>query len=278
MSEPARRSPPRLLRVRRRTRLTPGMVRITLAGDALQGFPLHSDGAHIKLMFARPHQAEPVLPTLGPNGPIWPPDPERPITRTYSVSRYDPAAGELDVDFVLHEHDGPGSGWARHAKVGAAVGVAGPGGPDRIKPGADWYLLVADPSALAALAAALRTLPPQARGYALVEVPSEVEIQPLSHPPGIQLRWLIRGELAAASSRLLLQEMQALAWLPGVPSVMLAGENSQVVALRDDLLQRGVPRAMLYAVPYWKDAHTEEAYHQERHRIMDELDSPAAVE
>ncbi|CDG83716.1 siderophore-interacting protein [Janthinobacterium agaricidamnosum] len=274
------RTPPRMLRVRRTLQLTPHMRRITLAGPALAGFPPHSDGAHIKLLLPRPGQAEPVLPTLGPDGPVWPPDDVRPIARTYTVGRHDAAAGELDIDFVLHGDNGPASSWALHAVPGTAVGVAGPGGPPRFLPQAGYYLLLGDPSAFAALAAVLRALPADARGDALIEVPDPGEIQPLRHPPGIAVRWLSRQGAPAGTSTLLLEQVRALDWPAGPVSVTLAGESTQTVLLREYLLkERGVPRRAMYAVPYWKDEHTEEAYHAERHRIMDafELAEDAAA-
>jgi len=264
------RTPPRLLRVRRTLQLTPHMRRVTLAGPALSGFPPDSNGAHIKLLLPRPGQSEPVLPTLGPDGPVWPPDDIRPIARTYTVGRYDAEAGELDVDFVLHGDDGPASSWALHAVVGAAVGVAGPGGPPRFVPDADYFLLLGDPSAFAALAAVLGALPEHARGTVLIEVPDRGEIQHLRHPPAVTVRWLSRERAAAGSSTLLLDQLRTLDWGSGSVSVTLAGESTQVVALREYLLkERAVPRRAMYAVPYWKDEHTEEAYHAERHRIMD---------
>ncbi|WKB55529.1 siderophore-interacting protein [Eleftheria terrae] len=272
------RTPPRLLRVRRTERLTPEMLRVTLAGPALAGFPLDSAGAHIKLMFAREGQVDPVLPTLGPDGPIWPPAHLKPILRTYTVARYDEAAGELDVDFVLHGDDGIASRWAARARPGDAIGVAGPGGPPRFQPGADWHLVIGDPSALAMVASVLEGLPAEARGYALVEVPNRHEIRPLPVPGTVELRWLSRDGATAGDSRLLLQAVQRLPWLPGRVSVSLAGESAQVVAIRDHLLrERGVARADLYAVPYWKDRHTEEAYHEERHRLMDEVAEAATA-
>jgi len=276
MTETApRRTPPRLLRVKRSDLLSPSLKRIFLAGDALDGFPADSDGAHIKLMFPKPHQTDPVLPTLGPQGPIWPPDHDRPITRTYSVSHYNPDSGELAVDFVLHGDNGPASRWATAAKPGDAIGVAGPGGPDRIKTGADWYLLVADPSAFAAINAAINALPTDARGYAFIEVSDASDVLPLSAPPALDVQWLLRGNTPAGASTLLLDAIESLNWFPGMPSIMLAGENSQVVAIRDYVLQeKKVPKKMLYAVPYWKDQYTEEGYHAERHRIMDELEAP----
>ncbi len=271
---PPPRSAPRLLRVRRTLDLTPHMRRVTLAGAALRGFPEGSDGAHIKLMLARDGQTEPVLPTLGPEGALWPPSHLRPITRTYTVAHFNAEAGELDVDFVLHGDDGPASRWAQHAEPGDAIGVAGPGGPPRFQPQADWHLLVADPSALAMLVAVLRALPPGAQGHAFIEVPQLAEVQALAHPAGVQLHWLSRDGAPAGASTRLLDAVRTLPWRAGTVSVSLAGESGQVVALRDHLLQeRGVPRPAMYAVPYWKDRCTEEAYHAERHRLMDEMEA-----
>ncbi|NHZ92173.1 siderophore-interacting protein [Massilia sp. CCM 8733] len=268
-----KRTPPRMLYVRRTLQLTPLMRRITLAGDALAGFPPESDGAHIKLLLAREGQREPVLPTLGPDGPVWPPADIRPIARTYTVARYDADAGELDVDLVLHGDDGPASRWAVHAQAGDAVGVAGPGGPPRFVPDADYHLMIGDPSALAAIAAALRGVPRKARGTVLIEVPDHSEVQALPYPAAFTVHWLSRRGARAGASTLLLDAVKALAWPAGRVSVTLAGESNQLLAVRDFLLhERGVARAGMYAVPYWKDEHTEEAYHAERHRIMDELE------
>ena len=273
MAAPAGRTPPRLLMVKRTAVLSPSLKRITLGGDQLAGFPEDSAGAHIKLMFPQSHQTVPVLPRLGPKGPVWPPKEERPITRTYSVSQYHAETQELDVDFVLHGDNGPGSSWALRAGVGDAIGLAGPGGPARIKPGADWFLLTADLSAFAAISGALRALPAHARGYAFIEVQNENEILPLETPENITLKWLLRETRRAGESDLLFNAVRELTWLPGLPSVMLAGENRQVVAIRDYLLQdKQLPKAMMYAVPYWKDQFDEEQYHEERHRIMDEMD------
>jgi NADPH-dependent ferric siderophore reductase len=273
-----KRTPPRLLHVIRTEQLSPHMRRIILGGPALAGFPAACEGAHIKLLLARPGQAEPVLPTLGPDGPVWPPADVRPIARTYTVSTYDPEANELGVDFVLHGDNGPASRWASRAWPGDAIGVAGPGGPRRFVPGAACYLLIGDPSALAALSSVLARLPAHARGHALIEIADSTEIQALPRPAGITMHWLIRGSGPAGASTLLLDAARALHWPPGDVSVTLAGESRQVVALRDYLLhERGIPADAMYAVPYWKDRHTEEAYHAERHQIMDRFDAETAI-
>jgi NADPH-dependent ferric siderophore reductase len=269
-----KRTPPRMLRVRRTEQLSPQMRRIVLAGPELAGFPADSDGAHIKLLLPRPGQREPILPTLGPDGPVWPAREISPISRTYTVSRYDPAAGELSVDFVLHGDDGPASSWALRARAGDAVGVAGPGGPRRFHPDAGCYLLFGDPSALPVIASVLAHLPARARGHAFIEIPDSAEIQELRYPPGVVLHWLIRGAVRPGASTLLLKAARALAWPSAMVSVTLAGESRQVIAVREHLLrERGMEADALYAVPYWKDLHTEEAYHAERHQIMNSFEA-----
>ncbi|MFL9926091.1 siderophore-interacting protein [Herbaspirillum lusitanum] len=272
----ATRSPPRLLFVQRIENLSPGMRRITLGGAALAGFPENSDGAHIKLLLPREGQTVPLLPILGPSGPIWPSDELRPISRTYTVSRYDAGAAELDVDFVLHGDDGPASRWALHAGIGSAIGVAGPGGPSLYQPDADWYLLAGDMSSLPLICAVLRALPASACGHVLIEVPDMEEIRSLSLPDEMDAHWLVRGDVRPGASTLLTDSVCKIAWPRGRASITLAGENAQVIAIRNFLLrERRVSRAMMYAVPYWKDAHSEESYHAERHRIMDEMKSGA---
>jgi NADPH-dependent ferric siderophore reductase len=189
------------------------------------------------------------------------------------VARFDAVAGELDVDFVIHGDYGPASSWASRAQVGDAIGLAGPGGPSLVKRDADAYLLSGDPSAFAAIRAALASLPVDAQGLCLLEVASEDEILPMQHPQGIHLQYLIRGaDASAARSNLMLDAAMAWTWPQGDVSVTLAGESSQLVRLRKFVVrERGVAKDALYAVPYWKEDLSEEAYHAERHRIMDEV-------
>jgi NADPH-dependent ferric siderophore reductase len=276
MSEPTRRTPPRLLEVLGVEELSPHVRRVSLGGPALSGL-VSWPAAHIKLFFPRAHQREPSLPTLDRDGrPVWPALSERPVTRTYSVRRHDPAAGRLDVDFVLHAPHGPASAWAAQARAGMRIGLAGPGGPRPLLKPAQRYVLAGDLSALPALGALLEALPLHAHGAAFVQIPEEADMQVLSAPPGVTITWLIRdargqrdGDLVAAVTEAPLGLGDAFVWL--------AGEGNQVVALRDLLLARGVPAARMYAVPYWKRSQSEEQYHAERHRVMDELGSEGAA-
>lgn len=262
---------PRMLQVVRVTDITPHMRRITLGGAEIEGFPEDRSGSHVKVLLPREGQSRPVLPTLGPNGPQWPPAEERPYARTYTIRAFDAAAGELDIDFVLHGDNGPASRWALAAKPGDCVGIAGPGGRGAIPLDAAYYFLVTDASGLPAMSAYLERLPSTAQGVAFVEVEDASEEQTLVHPAGIILTWLHRNGAPQAHSTLLIDAVRQVAWPTGEPFFWVAGEANAVAAVRTYArIERGLPRQQVDAIPYWKAGVGEEIYHDERHRVMDE--------
>lgn len=266
-------SKPRLLEVVRAVNITPHMRRVTLGGAELAGFPSGKHGSHVKLLLPRPGQNEPVLPTMGEQGPIWPPADQRPFARTYTIRRFDAAAGELDLDFVLHGDNGPASAWAINAKPGDRVGIAGPGTRGPIPLDMEWYLFAGDETALPAISAHLETLPTSARGLAFIEVADALEIQPLIHPPQIELRWLQRNGIPAGQSQLLVVAVRQLTPPTARLFAWVAAENSITVTIRKLWRNEwGLERQQIEAIPFWKAGASEEIYHEERHHVMDEVD------
>ncbi|WP_435105184.1 siderophore-interacting protein [Arhodomonas sp. AD133] len=271
----AKATPPRLLEVQWVHRVSPNVLRVGLGGPDLAGFPANRNGAHIKIFLPRDGQAEPVLPRLGPDGPVWPPRDQRPVTRTYSVRRLDPATGLMEVDFVLHGDQGPASAWALRAAPGQRIGVAGPGGPEPMIGSADWYLLAGDITALPAISALLEELSATARGQAIVEVPTNEDCQAPGYAADIPIRWLVRRQPAGVD-RQLIDAVEAVDWPRAECFAWIAGENAAVVHIRNSLRRSpGLQRRQMYAVPYWKAEFSEERYHAERHRIMDAFDAEA---
>lgn len=269
MNAPSRRRGPYRLTVADSRPVTPSMRRISLTGEALADFPADRPGAHLKLFLPRPGQSEPVLPQLRENGPVWPPAHERPITRTYSVRRFDARRRRLDIDFVLHGDAGPASAWARRAAVGDVVGIAGPGGPHPMLAPADWMLLAGDITALPAIAALLESLPATVRGHAFVQLPARADIPWLDYAADIDIDWLIAPHAATADTPLV-AAVRGYTPPAGTGSAWVAAENASVLALRAHLRRDlGIDKRRLYAVPYWKATLAEEAYHAERHRVMD---------
>lgn len=239
---------PRLLQVRRRARVTPRMVRVTLGGDGLVGFGGDGPDRRIKMFFPAPGQDRPAVPRATSGGPVWPAGEARPAIRTYTVRRFDAAAGELDVDFVLHEGHGPAAAWARDARPGSWVGVSEPGGRYLPHPDADFHVVIGDETALPAVATVLAALPPGTPATAFLEVADAGEEQEL---PGGTTVWVHRGARPAGAP--LIDAVRAAAFPPGRGQAWLAGESAAVKELRGHLLgERGLDRRMVYATGYWR--------------------------
>ena len=263
---PSRPTRPRRLTVVDTHVLSPHLRRVLLGGPDLHDFPESHAGAHIKLFIPSPGQAL-LLPRLGANGVEWPLG-ARPIARTYSLRGRDARRGTLSVDFVLHGNGGPASKWAAAARVGDAIGLAGPGGPALCRADAERHLFCGDLSALPAIAAVLERLPAQAKGLALIEVADAADELPLRHPSGIELRWFRRAPDADSP---LPELVSNLRWDDiENTSATIAGESAAVASIRSQLLAKGLSRDRFYAVPYWRRGQREEDYHAERHRFMDE--------
>ena len=228
------------------TQLTENMRRVTLHGEDLAGFPEDAEGAYFKLVFP------------GSN-------PEQPALRTYTVSRFRPQALEIDVDFMLHSNaDGTTSGlaapWSVAAEVGDAMSIFGPGPASFINTDADWYLLVADMTALPALTANLASLPNNAKGYVVIEIIAEADRQPLDLPAGMELIWVVNPQPGSAASPLF-EAVAQLRWLDQQVAIWAACEFTTMRKIRQYFRdERQVEKSHLYISSYWKKGLQEEEH------------------
>jgi NADPH-dependent ferric siderophore reductase len=263
------RMKPRLIQCVRKAYITPHLLRITFACDEQSRFPVDRDGAHIKLFFANRESGVLALPWRDGGQICWPK--HKPVSRAYTARKYHPEKNELDIDFVAHGTDSPGSGWAITCQPGDRIGLAGPGGPEPLLRPADWHILAGDLTAVPAISAILESLPDNARGMVLIEIDHAEDQHVLQHPGGVEIRWLIRDVrqdplplVTAIDTIHPPDEKQSM-------SGFVAGESHSVVACRNKLIANfTLTRKNLYAVPYWHRGRSEEKYHRERHQIMDE--------
>ena len=154
------------------------MVRVALTGDDLAGFEDMAPTQHLKLLFPAPGEDAPSLPEFGPDGLRFPDGQPRPVMRTFTPRRFDPGTATLQVDFVLHD-EGPASAWARQARVGQRLAVAGPGGRMPLTLGPGRWIVAGDESAIPAIGTLLEALPADAVAEVLLEVESgsdEIEL------------------------------------------------------------------------------------------------------
>ncbi|MFD2205987.1 siderophore-interacting protein [Kiloniella antarctica] len=249
----SKRKPPRILSVVRTEHLTPHMLRVTLGGIGLHGFPEGQEGAHVKVLIPEIDLDPAAFIAQIEDG-------HRPTMRTYTIRHHRVEANELDIDFAIHGDGGPASNWAKEALPGDYIGLFGPGPKKMTYLDADWFLLAADMTAIPAAAAALEELPEDAVGTAVFEVTSEDDRQLIDAPRGIDIHWLVHKNPDKASTQQS-DFIRGMRWRPGHPSVFVAGEAGVVKELRNHLhKERGIPKEDTYVSAYWKIGLEEDAH------------------
>lgn len=236
------RPPPRTFTVMAKRLVTPGMLRVTLGGPALAGFPEGQEGGYLKLR----------MPAAGRQ--------ERPIVRTYTIAHQ--RADGLDVDFALHgtiDDAGPATRWALSAQPGDLIEAGGPGAAKPLPAGFAFYLVAGDMTALPAIAANLRRLPAEARGQVFLEIASDEDRQDLPCPAGLAITWLVNAHPGAAPM-LLAEAVRSKALpLPDGTYAWAACEFSAMRALRQVLREeQGLGPDRLYISSYWKAGLSED--------------------
>ena len=235
MAKPA----PRELDVIRSAYVTPHMLRVTLGGENIATLPEDQASAYVKLIFPQPAEA-------------------RPLMRTYTIRQQ--RKDEIDIDFMIHDEAGPASGWAQTTRPGDRILVGGPGARKLINPDADWFVLAGDMTALPAISGNIELLPENARGYAVIEVLDERDIQDLPKPAGFDIHWVVNPKPDSSRS-VILERLQQLPRLEGEPSVWIACEFSNMRQLRQEFKQeRETPKSHLYISSYWKMGSSEDQH------------------
>jgi NADPH-dependent ferric siderophore reductase len=167
---------------------------------------------------------------------------------------------ELDVDFFLHGESGPASAWASRVQAGDTITLAGPGGKKLLDFSADWFVLAGDMTALPAISVNIEQLPDHARGYAVIEILHESDIQAFHTPDAFEVHWVI-NPAPEKENTLLLDKIKQLPWLEGCPSIWAASEFSTMRALRRYFKQeKNVDKKAVYVSSYWKCGLSEEQH------------------
>lgn len=242
------------------TDVTPCMRRITFSGDFAAG--TSADGIerpalrslgfddHVKLVFPQPGQVAADLGTQTATGFAWQPGVLQ-QSRDYTVRRWDPDQGLLDVDLVMHD-DGLAASWAAAARVDDAIFCAGPKSSAEVNHEVDWHLLVGDETALPAIGRWLDEAPAGLRARVFIEVPTNADRQQLSTRADADITWLIReDEHPAGHSPLLFDAVAAWTPWPGRGFAWCAGEAMTLKPIRRHLRSL-LPSEDVEVVGYWR--------------------------
>ncbi|WP_214367740.1 siderophore-interacting protein [Pseudonocardia sp. H11422] len=250
------------LEVQRTERLTPHMIRVVAGGDDLVEFPdtPYTD-RYVKLVFPRPGVDYPEPLDMDAVRRDLPRE-QWPVTRTYTVRDFDPAARELTIDFVHHGDSGLAGPWAAAARPGDRLRLLGPGGAYAPRTDAGWHLLVGDEAALPAIGAALERIPAGVPALAVIEVADDAEHQHLRSPGDARITWVHRD---ATSPGQLVDTVRAIEFPPGQVHAFVHGEAGAVKQLRRHLIdERGVRREWLSISGYWRHGRDEDGFREDK--------------
>ncbi|GAA1549289.1 siderophore-interacting protein [Kribbella hippodromi] len=246
--------------------LSPHLRRVTFVAPRIAEAVTAGPDQRIKVLFTPPDGSTIRLPA----GPEWyadwcaQPEEERFIMRTYTVRALRPEVAELDIEFVLHGVNGPASAWVSEAQLGDQVGLLLPFAVDTTSPkgllhsGVDYVppatsvrrVLVADETALPALAGILEELPAAVHATVFVAVPDAADVRALPTPGTADITWVTDGSLVDALKSATLPFDPDYAWV--------AGESSMIKSVRRHLVNAvGMPKAAISFQGYWKrgEAH-----------------------
>jgi NADPH-dependent ferric siderophore reductase len=224
------------------------LIRLVLVGPRLRH--LRDDGPDQRLKI--------VLPDSG-------------VMRALTISELDTAAGRLTLVIVRHEPAGPLGRWLHGARTGDGVVLsAATTRSTEVPAGVDWcppadlntLLVVADSTALPAVARILVGLDEHVTGTVLVAVRSAEESMPLHRPRGVRLEWFIDDGNGDWLPRNIVGRLGELDLpggrrppnpLDGTFYAWVACESGLVKAVRRHLLgDRGVPRGCVSFMGYWR--------------------------
>lgn len=237
--QPANQS---IARVIETVHLSPSYRRITIEGPDLARFA--HGRLHFRLLFGPDDAGWPETDENGvtqwPGGSAaW----HRPVYTTRKVIRMGQAA-RLSFDVFLHA-GGRVTGWTERVRPGDEIALMGPGGDIGSKT-TGWQAFIGDETALPAIARMLAIAPEVMQGEAIIFVPEKGDIQPLAHPEGMSLRWVLRD-----SSESPLDALSALRIPQSDRHVFFAAEKAEAQSARAALIERGLTKGEFVAAAYW---------------------------
>jgi NADPH-dependent ferric siderophore reductase len=221
------------------------LIRVTMEGEELVGFPMPEPAGSVRLLLPEPGYAE--LPTWAGNNFVYA-DGRRPTLRTLTPVGTDPARGRLALEVVRHE-GGQAATWAATARAGDAAAISGPARGYVPPADAEGFLFGGDETAIPALVQLAAAVPEGVPAEVLVEIPDPAARRDLTDRHEITVRWIDGGAVPGAA---LADAFEARRVDPGT-HVWAGGEAAAMQRIRRHLYETlGIDRARATARGYWK--------------------------
>jgi NADPH-dependent ferric siderophore reductase len=219
------------------------MLRIVLGGPELAEFTSLGFDDHVKLFFGSSQGEDATALSM----------------RDFTPRHFDAAAGELWIDFFLHE-TGPAATWAAQAKVGQPLTVGGPRGSSIISfDGIDSHVLIGDETALPAIGRRLEELPAAARALVVRESDGGAKDYPLESRAALEIVDVVRGPRGGMAAQEIIETLRNLKFPPGQCFTWVGTESQAARAIRRYLTdERGLDLHWIKAAGYWQRGATGE--------------------
>lgn len=263
--------------LKERKYITPNYIRISLENEHVHKYSKATLGVNNKIFIAPKGVNKVLLPEFDAEKKVWTTVEAHltPHRRTYTHRGIDLKKKEIYIDFVVHAAAGPASDWAINAPIGAPLGVVMATDPHPLYiRNKEWYLLVGDATGLPVLSVILEDLPVEARGYAIIEVETEADVQPIETKSQVKIEWLINPSPGQNSS-LGERAKQIVATCSHEPSKFgyVATEFATVKALRNYLRKEMRWTATeLYAYSYWRYGKSETSSETDRRQEKNSIE------
>ena len=225
--------------------ITPHLQRIVLGSDEFTDLTSDHIGSYVKVLIPKNGVADFNLKTA--------------CMRSYTIQNVNKSNGAITLDFVINMHQGPATNWAKVAKVGDELAIAGPGPKKLENYQHSHYVLLGDLTSVNAIKGYVQQLPINAKIDAFIHTPNKADI--ISLDSTRQVNWLITTtpdiEMANALSTLQQYEQP--------PIIFMALEAGLVRELKTLLTSKlAVPRTNIVSSGYWKKGLNSENYKLER--------------
>ena len=227
--------------------ITPHLQRIVVGSDDFKDLTSQYIGNYVKVLFPKNGEVDFNLKTA--------------CMRSYTIRHVDAQTGALTLDFVINMHQGPATDWAKIAKVGDALGIAGPGPKKLDNYAHPHYILLGDLTSVNAIKGYVQQLPEAANIDVFVHAPTEQDIIDLE--TNRDINWLITNN----ADTTMLSALGNLYITEQPPIVFIALEAGLVRTAKALLIEQlNIPRNNIVSSGYWKKGVDSEGYKKLRQR------------
>ncbi|MDN2663057.1 siderophore-interacting protein [Psychromonas sp. 14N.309.X.WAT.B.A12] len=229
--------------------ITPHLQRIVIGSEEFKGFTSSLIGNYVKVLLAKEADSTCDIEMKS----AW--------MRSYTIQDVEEETGALTLDFVINMHQGPATDWAKTAKVGDKLAIAGPGPKKLDELSQPHYVLIGDLTSVNAIKGYLHLLPKSARIDAIIHVPNEQDIINLDTKRSVN--WVVtttpNQSLPSALDKLNISEDSI---------IFMAIEAGLMTELKGFFAQKyQVSRTQIVASGYWKQGVDSENYKLQRQQL-----------